>query len=212
MITIKTLVFNPFQVNTYLLYDETKDCLIIDAACMNAEEEKALTKFISSNNLKPLHLISTHPHIDHVAGNKFVCGHYNIPLTIHKDSIQILRGVKGHAAAFGFDEVDYVEPANFISEGDKVHFGKSELNVLYTPGHSNGSICLYSEKDNFVIVGDVLFNEGIGRTDFPTGNHALLISSIRNKLFVLPDDTLVYPGHGPSTTIGYEKENNPFLN
>lgn len=211
MITVKTFVFNPFQVNTYLLYDETMECLIIDAACIGTDEEKILVKYIASNNLKPLQLISTHPHIDHVAGNKFVCETYKIPFTIHKDSLQILRGVKGHAAAFGFDEIEYVEPAIFINEGDTVCFGKSELKVLYTPGHSNGSICMYSEKDNFVIVGDVLFNEGIGRTDFPTGNHALLISSIKNKLFVLPDCILVYPGHGPTTTIGYEKENNPFL-
>jgi hydroxyacylglutathione hydrolase len=212
MITVKTLVFNPFQVNNYLLFDETKECMIVDAACLNADEEKTLTKFISTAGLKPVHLVSTHPHIDHVAGNKFVCEHYKIPLTIHKDSLQILRGVKGYAAAFGIDEIAYVEPAVFIMEGDIIRFGTSELKVLYTPGHSNGSICLYSEKDNLVIVGDVLFNEGIGRTDFPTGDHALLISSIKNKLFSLPDNTIVYPGHGPSTTIGWEKENNPFLN
>lgn len=211
MITVKTLVFNPFQVNTYLLYDETKECIIVDAGCINTDEEKVLTKFISSNNLKPIQLISTHPHIDHVAGNKFTCENYKIPLTIHKDSLSILRGIKGYAAAFGFDEVDYVEPANLIADGDTVHFGKSELKTLYTPGHSNGSICLYSEKDNFIIVGDVLFLESIGRTDFPTGNHELLLRSIRNKLFILPEKTLVYPGHGPTTTIGWEKENNPFL-
>lgn len=212
MITVKSFVFNPFQVNMYLLYDETKECVIVDAACMSDEEEKKITKFISSNNLNPVQLISTHPHIDHVAGNKFICENYNIPLTVHKDSLPILQGVKGYAAAFGFNDVEYVEPKNFIEDGDIIKFGNSELKVFYTPGHVNGSVCLYSEKDNFVIVGDVLFNESIGRTDFPTGNHELLISSIKNKLFVLPENTIVYTGHGPSTTIGYEKENNPFLN
>jgi hydroxyacylglutathione hydrolase len=212
MITVKTLVFNPFQVNMYLLYDETNECVIIDAACLNSDEESILAEFISSHNLRPVHLISTHPHIDHVAGNKFVSNHYNIELTIHKDSLPILRGIKGYAAAFGFDEIEYKEPKKFIEENEIIHFGTSELKVLYTPGHANGSICLYAEKDNFVIVGDVLFNEGIGRTDFPTGNHKLLLNSIRNKLFTLPDDTIVYPGHGTTTTIGWEKKNNPFLN
>jgi hydroxyacylglutathione hydrolase len=211
MITVKTFVFNPFQVNNYVLFDETNECVIVDAACLNSEEEKELVEFISLNKLKPVLLISTHPHIDHVAGNKFICETYKIPLSIHKESMQILRGVKGYGAAFGFDDIEYFEPANFINEGDTVRFGTSELKVIYTPGHANGSICLYSEKDNFVIVGDVLFNEGIGRTDFPTGDYALLMSSIKNKLFVLPDNTVVYPGHGLSTTIGYEKENNPFL-
>lgn len=211
MISVKTLVFNPFQVNTYLLHDETNECIIIDAGCINPEEEKILTDFISSSKLVPVRLISTHPHIDHVVGNKFVCEHYKIPLTIHKDSLKILRGIKGYAAAFGFDEVDYVEPADYISDGEDLRFGKSELEILYTPGHSNGSICLYSEKDKFVVVGDVLFLEGIGRTDFPTGNYELLLSSIKNNLFTLSDDTVVYPGHGPTTTIGWEKENNPFI-
>lgn len=211
MITVKTLVFNPFQVNSYLLFDETSECLIIDGACMGADEENAFAKHITSNNLKPVQLISTHPHMDHVAGNKFVCEKFNIPLAVHKDAMPLLFKVKGHGAAFGFDDIEYYEPSVFLNDGDSIRFGNSEVKVLYTPGHANGSICLYSEKDDFVIVGDVLFNESIGRTDFPTGNHALLIESIQSKLLVLPDDTLVYPGHGPTTTIGYEKENNPFL-
>jgi hydroxyacylglutathione hydrolase len=212
MITIKTLVFNPFQVNTFILFDETRECLIVDAGCMGADEEKAITELIETNKLKPVQLISTHPHIDHVAGNKFICEHYNIPLIMHTDSLKILKGIKGYGAAFGFDNIEYYEPAKLISDGDVIKFGTSEMKTFYTPGHANGSVCLYSEKDEFVIVGDVIFNEGIGRTDFPTGNHTLLISSIKNKLFTLPGSTLVYPGHGPTTTIGWEKENNPFLN
>ena len=146
-----------------------------------------------------------------MAGNKFVSEYYKLGLDVHKDAMFILKGVKGYAAAFGFADVEYVEPSGYLADGEIVHFGKSELKVLYTPGHTNGSISLYSEKDKFVIVGDVLFKESIGRTDFPTGNHSLLISNIKNKLLVLPDDTIVYPGHGPETTVGYEKENNPFL-
>lgn len=211
MITVKSFVFNPFQVNMFLLYDETKECVVVDAACMDSDEEKKLSNYISANNLKPVHLISTHPHIDHVAGNKFICNTYNIPLTIHKDGLPILKGVAQYAAAFGFDDVEYFEPKNFISENDILKFGNSELKILYTPGHVNGSICLYSGKDNFVIVGDVLFNESIGRSDLPTGNHDILINSIKNKLLVLPENTMVYPGHGPTTTIGYEKKNNPYL-
>ncbi len=211
MITIKTFVFNPFQVNMYLLYDETKECVIVDAACMSDDEERRIVKFISSNNLKPVHLISTHPHIDHVAGNKFIYENYKIPLTVHKDSLPVLRGVKGYAAAFGLDDLEYVDPGNFINDGDIIKFGNSELKTFYTPGHADGSICLYSEKDNFIIVGDVLFNGGIGRTDLPTGNFNILIKSIKTKLFVLPENTVVYPGHGNSTTIGYEKEHNPFV-
>ena len=212
MITVKSFVFNPFQVNMYLLYDETKECILVDAACMSDDEEKKLVNYISSNNLKPVQLVCTHPHIDHVAGNKFVCDYYKIPLTVHKDSIPILQGVKVYAAALEFGDVDYVEPKNFIDNGDIIKFGNSEIKVFYTPGHANGSVCLYSAKDKFVIVGDVLFNEGIGRTDFPTGNYDKLIESIKTKLFVLPNDTVVYSGHGSTTTIGYEKENNPFLN
>lgn len=185
--------------------------MIIDAACLGADEEQALVNYIDKNHLKPMQIISTHPHIDHVAGNKFVSEHYKIPLSIHKESLKILRGIKGYAAAFGFDNIEYYEPTNHVDDGDTILFGNSQLKVLYTPGHADGSICLYSEKDKFVIVGDVLFNEGIGRTDFPTGNHATLMSSIKNKLFLLPAETVVYPGHGPTTTIGWEKENNPFL-
>jgi glyoxylase-like metal-dependent hydrolase (beta-lactamase superfamily II) len=178
---------------------------------MEAAEEEKISSFIQDKKLKPVGLFNTHPHIDHVAGNKFISETFKIPLTVHQEALQILRGIKGYAAAFGFNEVDYVEPGNYIADKEKIQFGNSELTTLYTPGHADGSICFYSKKDKFVIVGDVLFNEGIGRTDFPTGNYDKLMDSIKTKLFALPEDTLVYPGHGSTTTIGYEKENNPFL-
>lgn len=211
MITVKSFIFNPFQVNTYLLFDETKEAVIIDPGCLEDYEKKEISDFITSQKLKPVRLLNTHPHIDHIAGNKFIAETYGLILEVHKDSIALLRSAKGFAVAFGFAQVEALEPGNFLSEGDIITFGNSELKILYTPGHADGSVCFYSEKNKFVIVGDVLFNEGIGRTDFPTGNYDVLIKNINTKLFTLPDDTEVYPGHGHSTTIGYEKENNPFL-
>jgi glyoxylase-like metal-dependent hydrolase (beta-lactamase superfamily II) len=212
MITVKTFVFNPFQVNTYLLYDETNECIIIDPGCLEDYEKKEISDFIISQKLRPVRLFDTHPHIDHIAGNKFIADTYGLKLEVHKDSLQLLRSAKGFAVAFGIENIEPQEPAGYIAEGDLIKFGNSEIKVLYTPGHADGSVCFYSEKNKLVIVGDVLFNEGIGRTDFPTGNHEALIKNIKTKLFTLPDDTEVYPGHGPSTTIGWEKENNPFLN
>ncbi|NTW31699.1 MAG: MBL fold metallo-hydrolase [Bacteroidetes bacterium] len=211
MITIKTFVFNPFQVNTYILYDETKKCIIIDPACMDKFEENELSEFIEKHNLQPLKIYNTHTHLDHVAGNRFVAEKYLINLEIHKNSHYLLHSAITDAQRFGLDLIESVEPSAFISDGDIIKFGSSELEVLYTPGHADGSVCFYSKNDEFVISGDVLFNESIGRSDLPTGNHKLLVDSIKSKLLVLPEKTVVYPGHGPVTTIGYEKENNPFL-
>ena len=211
MITLKMFVFNPFQVNTYLLFDDTGECIIIDPGCLDADEKNELSEFIQSNKLKPVRLFNTHTHVDHIAGNKFIVENYKIGLEVHKDSMSFLRSAKGYATAFGFADVETVEPSGFINDNEGISFGNSELRVLHTPGHADGSVCFYCEKDHFVISGDVLFNESIGRTDFPTGNLDKLMESIKTKLFVLPEDTVVYPGHGPSTTIGYEKEFNPFI-
>jgi glyoxylase-like metal-dependent hydrolase (beta-lactamase superfamily II) len=211
MITVKTLVFNPFQVNTYLLFDETGECIIIDPACMDEYEEKQLSEFIEIQKLRIVRLLNTHAHIDHIAGDKFVSEKYKIGLEVHKESLSFIRSAKGHASTFGFDNFETLEPSAFINEGDIIKFGQSELKVLYTPGHADGSVCFYSEKEKFVIVGDVLFKGSIGRTDLPSGNHKLLIENIKNKLLVLPESTLVYPGHGPYTTIKHEKNHNPFL-
>ncbi|MFA4852495.1 MAG: MBL fold metallo-hydrolase, partial [Bacteroidales bacterium] len=211
MITVKTFVFNPFQVNTYLLFDETGECIIIDPACMEEHEEKHLSEFIETQKLRPVRLFNTHAHIDHIAGNKFAAEKYKIGLEVHKESLSFLHSAKEHASIFGFPDAEPVEPSAFINDGDTIRFGQSELKVLYTPGHANGSISFYAEKEKFVIVGDVLFNESIGRTDLPTGNYNILIENIKNKLLVLPESTLVYPGHGPFTTIDHEKHYNPFL-
>ncbi len=211
MITIKAFEFNDFHVNTFVLYDETSDCVIIDPGCITDGEHKELTSFISQNKLHPVKLFNTHAHIDHIVGNKFVATTYNIGLEVHKGAMSFLHSAKGYAVAFGFDNVEFVDPVGFVEEGDVIKFGNSELKVLYTPGHADGSICFYSEKENFIIVGDVLFRDSIGRTDLPSGDFDMLMKSIKTKLFELPANTVVYPGHGGTTTIEYEKENNPFV-
>ncbi len=211
MITIKKFVFNSFQVNTYVLFDETKECVIIDAACYEDFEKEELVEYIAKEGLKPVRLLDTHCHIDHILGNNFVADKYNLGIEIHRDGLPFHKGVKNHGVAFGIDLEPLTEPSNFLKEGDKVNFGNSELEVLYTPGHADGSVCFLNRKQKFVIVGDVLFNQSIGRTDLPTGDYDLLIKSIREKLFTLPDDFTVYPGHGPETSIGFEKVNNPYL-
>lgn len=209
--TIHSFTFNSFQENTYLVYDDTKECLIIDAGCFFPEEKKELTKFIEQNNLKPVKLINTHCHIDHVFGNKFVAEKYGLNLEMHKADLPILQTTEIVGRNYGMAVEPSPLPAVFLEENDVVVFGKSELKVLHTPGHSPGSISFFSEKNKLVIVGDVLFRQSIGRYDFPGGDYETLMNSIRNKLFLLGDGVKVYSGHGPSTTIGFEKKNNPFL-
>ncbi|MBC8319870.1 MAG: MBL fold metallo-hydrolase [Bacteroidetes bacterium] len=211
MISVKKFAFNPFQVNTYLLYDETAECVIIDAGMDGDFEETEITEYINNHNLKPVMLMLTHAHIDHIVGNNFIADTYSLPLTAHKDCVPFLTNATAYAATFGLtmDKVKNID--NYIDENKEIKFGNSKLKVLYTPGHANGSLCFYSPEDNFVITGDVLFNQSIGRTDLPTGNYDLLQQSIWEKLFALPDETVVYPGHGPDTSIGFEKVNNPFV-
>ncbi len=211
MITLKRFDFNPFQVNTYVLSDETGECIIIDPGMQGDVEETEIVDYITSNNLKPVMLLLTHAHIDHIVGNNFIAEKYNLPLTAHKDCVPFLTNAVAHASAFGLvlDRVKDID--NYIDEEKEIKFGNSSLKILFTPGHANGSLCFYSPKDSFVITGDVLFNQSIGRTDLKTGDYDLLQNSIWEKLFTLPDETVVYPGHGPETSIGFEKVNNPFV-
>jgi len=211
MITIKKFAFNPFQINTYVIFDETGECIIIDPGMQGDAEETEITEYIKTNNLTPVMLLLTHAHIDHIVGVGFIADKYNLKLTAHEDCVPFLVGAEAHASAYGLT-MDYVKKIDdFIDEDFKLKFGNSELKVLFTPGHANGSLCFYSPSDSFVITGDVLFNQSIGRTDLKTGNYDLLQNSIWEKLFTLPDDTVVYPGHGPETGIGFEKVNNPFV-
>lgn len=211
MIHVKRLVFNPFQVNTYILFDETGECAIIDAACASDEEEQQLSQFIEQHQLRPVLLLCTHAHIDHILGNGFVSDTYNLPLWAHPDGLKYLHNATDYAESFGLRLKKIVQPAKDLSESQTLTFGQSSIKVLHTPGHADGSVCFYDEHSSFVIAGDVLFYQSIGRTDLPGGDYDLLKHNIWNKLFVLPDQTVVYPGHGPETTIGSEKVNNPFV-
>ncbi len=211
MIKVTSFEFNPFHENTYILSDETKECIIIDAGCYNKEEENELVNHITENNLKPIALIDTHSHIDHVLGNKFILGKYNIPLQMHRNELEGLRQAHIYGTMWGIKMQPSPEPTSFLDEGDVVSFGNSKLQILFTPGHSSGSLSFYSKENTFIISGDVLFNQSIGRTDLPGGDFDTLIRSIKLKIFPLPEDTIVYSGHGEPTKIGMEKWHNPFL-
>ena len=211
MISVMQFTFNPFQENTYVLSDDTGSCIIIDPGMEDMAEQEMLTGYIESNNLKPALLVNTHAHIDHILGNQFVAKCYNLQLAAHRDSVQFLRSAASQAQLFGL-QLGEVKPVDiYLEDGEFLRFGKSSLEIFLTPGHADGSLCFYSKDDGFVITGDVLFNQSIGRTDLPTGDYETLQKSIWEKLFTLPDNTIVYPGHGPETTIGNEKTHNPFV-
>ncbi|MDB0006522.1 MBL fold metallo-hydrolase [Flavobacteriales bacterium] len=212
MIKIQSFTFNGFQENTYVLFDESKKCIIIDPGCYEQNEKLELERFIVDNELEPVKLINTHCHIDHVLGNRFVAEKWSLDLEMHELDLPTLHSVKDYCQLYGFHNYEESpEPSTFLKEGDKIHFGNSSLDVLFTPGHAPGHIVLYSNEQHFVIGGDVLFQMSIGRTDLPGGDYDTLINSIKDKLLPLDEQTKVYSGHGPSTTIGYEKTNNPFL-
>ena len=211
MLTIKKFTFNPVAENTYILYNEAKEAMIIDAGFYFDEEKQKVQEFIESNSLSLVQLLNTHAHIDHVLGNKWVYENYGLELFLHPNEEQVLQFAPQSAQMWGMPFENYEGPLHFIEDRDVIKLGEDELEVLLAPGHSPGSICFYCKKQKFVIGGDVLFRESIGRTDLPGGNYAALIESIKNQLFVLPDDVTVYPGHGENTTIGYEKKHNPFL-
>ena len=211
MVKVVSFTFNPFQENTYILYDETKECIIFDPGCSNPGEKQELTDFIERNDLKPVRLINTHCHLDHILGNGFIAKKYGLSLEIHKGELPILTHAPRSAAMYGVTIEPSPEPTKFIEEGDIITFGNAQLIAILTPGHSPASLSFYCAQDNFVIAGDVLFHMSIGRTDLPGGDFNTLIDSIKTKLLILPDETKVYPGHMQATTIGFEKAHNPFL-
>ncbi len=211
MIKVEYFTFSPISENTYLLSNETGEAIIIDPGCYFSTEEETLKNHISNNNLKPVQLLNTHCHLDHVFGNKWVAETYGLELFLHTLEEKMLRLAPASGVLYGVSFKNYKGPLHFLKEGDIVKLGEDELKVIFAPGHSPGSICFYCEAQKFLIGGDVLFYESIGRTDLLFGNHKELLKNIKEKLFVLPDETIVYSGHGPQTTIGHEKENNPFL-
>jgi glyoxylase-like metal-dependent hydrolase (beta-lactamase superfamily II) len=211
MISIKSFTFSPVQENTYVLYNEQKQAFIIDPGCYFTAEEEKLLQFITENELKPVKLINTHCHLDHVFGNKWVHKKFDLELHLHPLEEKVLAFAPTSGQMWGLNFENYSGPLHFINDGDIINLGNDKFEVILAPGHSPGSICFYCKEQNFLIGGDVLFYESIGRTDLPGGDHETLLKSIRERLFVLPDETIVYSGHGPSTTIGHEKKHNPFL-
>ncbi|MDR3009705.1 MAG: MBL fold metallo-hydrolase [Sphingobacterium sp.] len=211
MLTIKTFTFNPYQENTYLLYNESGNAIIIDPGMYGEQDQEELTTFITDNGLKPTILLNTHCHIDHVLGNSFVHEKFGLLPQFHEDEVPILVAVQNYAPQMGFRYDISPIGETFLNDGDTVSLDNDELKVILAPGHSPAHICFYSADQKFLIGGDVLFRNSIGRTDLPGGNHQQLLDSIKAKLYTLPDDTVVYPGHGPSTTIGFEKNSNPFI-
>lgn len=211
LIKIQKYVFNLFQVNTFILQDESGECVIIDAACYDDREKQEVKEFIRMNSLKLVRNLNTHCHVDHILGNGFISATFGIRPEYHEASVPLFITAREIAGSFGFEMDQIPPPARFLQENEKIRFGNAELEVLYTPGHADGSVCFYNKEEGFVITGDVLFRDTVGRTDLLSGNFDLLMRSIREKLFTLPSETKVYAGHGPETTIGHEKENNPFI-
>ena len=209
---IKSFTFNPFQENTYIVYDSTKECLIIDPGCYTDAERKELKTFIEEEELTPVKLINTHCHIDHVLGNKFTSEQWDIKLHMHKEDLPILEKVEYVGKMYGLEDYEISPlPKHFLAHKETITFGASSFEILFTPGHAPGHICLYSKENNMLISGDVIFQRSIGRTDLPGGDHNILINSIITQLFPLPNETQIFCGHGPSTNLGYEKGHNPFL-
>ncbi len=212
MLQIQSFTFSPIQENTYLLFNEFKQCIIIDPGCYFDAEKEILKEFISKNGLKPIMLLNTHCHLDHVFGNKFIAETYGLALQLHEKEKIVLSFAPTSGLMYNMPFDNYTGVFIVLKEGDIISLDKDELVIIETPGHSPGSICFYCAKQNFIIGGDVLFKRSIGRTDLPGGDYQTLRNSIIQKLFVLPDKTIIYNGHGCSTTIGEEKQENPYLN
>jgi glyoxylase-like metal-dependent hydrolase (beta-lactamase superfamily II) len=212
MITVKTFVFNLFAENTYLLYDETKEAVLIDCGCMYATEEQTLSNFIVQNGLRLKRLLCTHLHFDHILGNNFVFQTFGIKPEAHRKDVKMLPSVKDQIKSMKFQHpVQLVDINDYLVGNEVITLGNSELVTMLVPGHSPGSLVYYSRKDGFIVVGDTLFRGSIGRTDLWGGNRDMLVAAVKDKILHLPDETIVYPGHGPSTTVIQEKIHNLFL-
>lgn len=211
MAKVQIFVNNPYQENTYILYDETGECAIIDPGMYTRAEQDVVVNFIKDNNLKPVLLLNTHCHVDHVLGNRFVFDQYGLKPQFNEGESETLAAVVAYAPAMGFRYDASPLPDTFLPETGTVEFGNTTLDLIFAPGHSPAHLCFYDKDATILIGGDVLFRQSIGRTDLPGGNYSTLVKNIEEKLFALPDDCTVYPGHGPETTIGFEKQHNPYL-
>ena len=211
MIQVHSFCFGFFDENTYVLWDETNEAVVIDPGNSSTEEHLVLKNFIENKKLKLKRLLLTHAHIDHISGNRFVFDEWKLLPEVHKNDLTYIERHKQIAEMYNLPCEESPLPEFFLVEGEKIKFGNSELKMIFTPGHSPGSITFCNKEQKFIIAGDVLFYGSIGRTDLPGGNHADLINAIKKKLFPLGDDMKVYNGHGEPTTIGFERNNNPFL-
>ncbi len=211
MLRLQQFIYNAFSENTYLIINDKDECWVVDPGMQDDAEKAQLLRYLETEKLTPKGIINTHTHIDHILGVSALTKAYSIPFGMHEKDMPVLAGARGSAMLFGFDLPDAPQPDFFISENEPLKLGDDELEVRFTPGHSPGSIIFYNVKEGWVIGGDVLFAGSIGRTDLPGGNHQTLLHSIQSQLFTLPDEVIVYPGHGPETTIGREKATNPFF-
>lgn len=212
MIQLKKFTFNMFYENTYILWDDkTKAASIIDPGCYGKSEEMELQNFIKSEKLKVLYLINTHCHIDHIFGCKFVKEKFNPTYLAPEQDIPLLQNASTQAEMVGINFKDTILPDQYLTEQTVIKLGESQLQFLFTPGHTQGEYCINLAKEKICITGDVLFYDSIGRTDLWGGNYQTLLNSIKNKLLRLPDDTKIFPGHGDDSTILREKNYNPFL-
>lgn len=210
---IKRFQFNHIQVNTYVVYDGTKQCAVIDPGMETPAEREEILGFIEENGLIPKYILLTHSHIDHIAGLEALCGKYNMPASLHPDAVGILHQAGAYASVMGFD-MDNLDnlPMRFIEDRDVLRFGETEIEALAVPGHAAGSMAYCMHDERVVFTGDAIFCQSIGRTDLPSGDYDQLICNLKTKILTLPNDYLLLPGHGPETTVGDEKKNNPFLN
>jgi hydroxyacylglutathione hydrolase len=208
---VKTFIFNPFQENTYVLSDTNNKCIIIDAGCLDMNEKNDLYNYIKGNELTVERIINTHLHLDHCFGNQFVAETFNKQIEAHPDDEPLLSGMNNYSHTFGIDYTENHPKISYLYENDIITVGEIVLKAIHVPGHSKGSLVFYAEKEKFLFAGDVLFSGSIGRTDLPGGNFHDLIDNIKLKLLVLPDETVVFSGHGAQTTILHEKQHNPFL-
>lgn len=211
MLKIKSFVFNPFSENTYVVYNDHKNAFIIDPGNFSTEETRLLQNFIEENGLKIQNILLTHAHIDHVLGLQTVYNLYNAPVLLHDNEKEMLDRNPMDANRFGFFFKPFEGEIQFLKENEVLKLDEDEFKILHVPGHSPGHIAFHNEAQKFVVSGDVLFEGSIGRTDLYKGNHEQLLESIRTKLFILDGDTKVYNGHGNPTTIGFEKDYNPFF-
>lgn len=209
---IEIIPQNHFEVNSYVLFDETKECVLVDVCSQGALQEREIINFIEQHSLKVKHILLTHPHVDHLCGSSFAYKEFSLPITMSIDAVKMFQTAESQASMMGFElgNIENVE-IKTIMPGDVIEFGNSKIECLDTAGHCVGSLSYYNAKEKYIITGDALFAQSIGRTDLPTGDLDQLLSNIKEKILTLPEETKVYPGHGPYSTVDYEKTHNPFL-